>query len=50
MDILNNLTQLDWTRGIRVWLLVAAAIALCEAAFLFHRAFIDKNKGNIDVR
>jgi len=50
MDILDNLMQLDWTRGARMWILLAAALALCEAAFLFRRAITNRNKGDSDVR
>ena len=50
MNILNNLTQLDWTRGVRMWILVAAALAACEAAYLFHRALLRQANGADDVR
>ena len=51
MDILSNLTQLDWTRGVRMWILVAAALAACEAAYLFHRAVFNTTaNGADDVR
>ena len=50
MDILDSLMQLDWTRGAKMWILLAAALALCEAAFLFRRAIINRNKGDSDVR
>ncbi|WP_250537130.1 hypothetical protein [Caballeronia sp. AZ10_KS36] len=50
MDILNNLTQLDWTRGVRMWILVAAALAAFEAAYFFHRALFRQANGADDVR
>jgi hypothetical protein len=50
MGILDSLMQLDWTRGVRMWILVAAGIAVCEAAFLFHRAIISRKKGGSNVR
>lgn len=50
MDILDSLTQLDWTRGVRMWILVAAGLAVCEAAVLFHRAIISRKKEEDDVR
>ena len=50
MDILDNLAQLDWTRGVRMWVLVAAALAACEAAYLFHRAVFRPANGADDVR
>ncbi|BAO93013.1 hypothetical protein [Caballeronia cordobensis] len=50
MDIFNNLTQLDWTRGVRMWILVAAALAAWEAAYLLHRAWFRSSEGVDDVR
>ena len=31
MMFLSNIAQLDWTKALRFWLLVAMIIALCEA-------------------
>ena len=50
MDILNNLAQADWTRGVRMWILVAAALAAWEAAYLLHRALFRSAEGADDVR
>jgi len=50
MDILNNLAQADWTRGVRMWILVAAALAAWEAAYLLHRALSRSAEGADDVR
>ena len=51
MTILDTIMQLDWTRGARMWIFVAAALAACEAAYLFRRAIHRplKNGAN-DVR
>ncbi len=50
MSFIENLAQLDWTRGVRMWILVAAALAACEAGYLFHRAVFRSPKGADDVR
>jgi hypothetical protein len=50
MTILDTLTQLDWTRGVRMWILVAAAFAACEAGYLFRRAVFRPSEGVDDVR
>ncbi|CAL8481008.1 hypothetical protein [Caballeronia sp. S22] len=50
MDILNNLAQADWTRGVRMWTFVAAALAAWEAAYLLHRALFRSDEGADDVR
>ncbi|SAL50863.1 hypothetical protein AWB70_04118 [Caballeronia cordobensis] len=50
MSFIENLAQLDWTRGVRMWILVAAALAACEAGYLFHRAVFRSAKGADDVR
>jgi len=51
MNILATLTQLDWTRGVRFWILIAAAFAAWEAAFLFRRAVLTRaKKGGDHVR
>ncbi len=50
MDILNNLAQADWTRGVRMWIFVAAALAAWEAAYLLHRALFRSAEGADDVR
>jgi hypothetical protein len=51
MTILDTIMQLDWTRAARMWVFVAAALAACEAAYLFRRALIAHwKKGAHDVR
>jgi hypothetical protein len=50
VSFIENLAQLDWTRGVRMWILVAAALAACEAAYLFHRAVFRSANGADDVR
>ena len=50
MNILDSLMQLDWTRGVRMWIFVAAALAAWEAAYLFHRALFRQANGSDDVR
>ena len=50
VSFIENLAQLDWTRGVRMWILVAAALAVCEAAYLFHRAVLPQANGADDVR
>jgi hypothetical protein len=50
MSFIENLTQFDWTRGVRMWILVAAALAAWEAAYLFHRALFRQANGADDVR
>lgn len=50
MSCIENLVQLDWTRGVRIWIFVAAALALCEAAYLFDRAVSRSANGADDVR
>lgn len=51
MNILETLSQLDWTRGVRFWILVAAGFAAWEAAFLFRRAILARvEKGADDVQ
>jgi hypothetical protein len=50
MTIFETIVQLDWTRAARMWLLLAGGLAACEAAYLFHRAFIAYGKGADDVR
>jgi hypothetical protein len=41
MEILHALTQLDWTRVVRFWLLVAIGVASWESASLFGRSLAD---------
>ena len=50
MGFLETLAQADWTRGVRMWILVAAALAAWEAAYLFHRAWSRSAEGADDVR
>ncbi|SAK57564.1 hypothetical protein AWB76_02472 [Caballeronia temeraria] len=50
MTLLETIMQLDWTRAARMWVFVAGALAACEAAYLFHRAFIAYRKGADDAR
>lgn len=50
MSFIENLAQLDWTRGVRMWILVAAALAAWEAAYQFHRAVFRPATGADDVR
>jgi hypothetical protein len=38
MDLITVLAQADWTRALRFWLLIAAAVAAWESAHLFHAA------------
>jgi len=50
MNIVGTLMQLDWTRAVRFWLLVAAGLALWEAAVLLHRgAKLKAAKENSDA-
>jgi hypothetical protein len=49
MSFIETLTQLDWTRGVRMWIFVAAALAAWEAAFLFNRAIKSRNNGERDA-
>jgi hypothetical protein len=44
MSFLDNLPQFDWTRGVRMWILVAAGLALCETACLFSRAMKNRKQ------
>ncbi|MBC8640738.1 hypothetical protein IAG25_28375 [Caballeronia sp. EK] len=44
MSLLDNLAQIDWTRDVRMWILVAAGLALCEAAFLFSHAIKNRKQ------
>ncbi|WP_144022064.1 MULTISPECIES: hypothetical protein [Burkholderiaceae] len=48
MTLLTSLRELDWTRGIQFWILVAAIFATSEAAFLFWRAALTHRKGGSD--
>ncbi len=48
MTLLTSLRELDWTRGIRFWILVAAILATSETAFLFRRAALMHRKGGGD--
>jgi hypothetical protein len=50
MTILETIVQLDWARAARMWLLVAGGLAACEAAYLFHGAFVAYGKGADDAR
>jgi hypothetical protein len=50
MSFIETVAQLDWTRGVRMWIFVAAALAACEAAYLFHRALFRSTDGVDDVR
>ncbi|WP_161783691.1 hypothetical protein [Caballeronia glathei] len=51
MNFIDTLARLDWTRGVRFWILVAAAFAAWEAAFLFRRAVLTRaKKGGDHVR
>jgi hypothetical protein len=50
MTFLDTIMQRDWTRAARMWVFVAGALAACEAACLFRRAFIAYWKGADDVR
>ncbi|MCE4547656.1 hypothetical protein [Caballeronia sp. PC1] len=50
MGFLGMLAQADWTRGVRMWIFVAAALAALEAAYLFHRALFRSAEGPNDVR
>lgn len=50
MTLLDTIMQLDWTRAVRMWVFVAAALAACEAAYVFRRAIIAYWKGADDVR
>jgi hypothetical protein len=40
MDLLHVLTNADWTRAARFWLLVAVAVALWESAYHLRRAVL----------
>lgn len=44
MMLLSNLAQLDWTKALRFWILVAMIIALCEAAVLVQRGIKGKKE------
>jgi len=48
MSLLTSLRELDWTRGIRFWILVAAIFATSEAAVLFWRSALIHRKGGGD--
>ncbi|MCG7400532.1 MULTISPECIES: hypothetical protein [Caballeronia] len=50
MSFIENLAQLDWTRGVRMWIFVAAALAACEAAYFCHRAVFRSPDEVDDVR
>ena len=39
MEFVHLLTQLDWSRAMRFWLLVGTGIAAWNAALLFGRTF-----------
>jgi len=39
MEFVHSLTQLDWSRAMRFWLLVGTGIAAWNAALLFGRTF-----------
>jgi hypothetical protein len=41
MTLFDTIMQLDWTRAARMWMLVGAALATLEAAYLFRRALIN---------
>lgn len=49
MGLIDTLAQIDWTRGVRMWILVAAALALWEAAYLCNRAIKSRHNGERDV-
>jgi hypothetical protein len=50
MNVVDILMQLDWTRALRFWLLVAAGVALWEAAVLLRRgAKLKAAKENSDA-
>ncbi|CAN7785468.1 hypothetical protein LJR034_008607 [Caballeronia sp. LjRoot34] len=50
MTIFDTLMHLDWTRAVRFWLLVAAAVALWEAAVLLRRGMkLKAGKENSDA-
>jgi len=44
MMFLSNLAQLDWSKALRFWILVAMIIALCEAAVLIQRGIKEKKE------
>jgi hypothetical protein len=39
MEFVHSLTQLDWSRAMRFWLLVGTGIAAWNAALPFGRTF-----------
>ncbi len=49
MGFLDMLAHADWTRGVRMWIFVAAALAAWEAAYLLHRALSRSAEGADDV-
>lgn len=44
MMLLRELAQLDWSKAVRFWILVAMIIALCEAAVLVQRGIKEKKE------
>jgi hypothetical protein len=46
MTLLSNLAQLDWSKAVRFWILVAMIIALSEAAVLVQRGIKEKKENN----
>lgn len=48
MTLLTSLHELDWTRGIRFWILVAAIFSASESIVLFWRAAVVRCKGGED--
>ena len=50
MTILDTFMQFDWTRAVRVWILVAAGLAAWESAYLLRRAVFRLREGADDAR
>lgn len=48
MKLLTSLHELDWTRGVRFWILVAAIFSASESIVLFWRAAVVRRKGGGD--
>jgi hypothetical protein len=48
MTLLTSLHELDWTRGIRFWILVAAIFSASESIILLWRAAVVRCKGGED--
>ncbi|WP_143325548.1 hypothetical protein [Caballeronia sordidicola] len=48
MTLLTSLRELDWTRGIQFWILVAASFSASESIVLFWRAAVVRRKGGDD--